>query len=204
MKDKISYTIKMKNLIKQILKEGEYEKIVKILNNKFQINQLNLAYEFLDELGFNKEEIRKIISLWYIDNGLKFNIENVLKFLVNIDDLFFGWGYYNCGLGVCCDPEYISISRDHEDEVFKLVNQDYIDRFFYGKEKRDYEDLPEICMDDPEEHIGEYNTLVIADEDLFESINILFDIEVTGVGDLIHVINKKFKTNIDDFMEDVF
>jgi hypothetical protein len=194
----------MKNLIKQILKEGEYEKIVKILNNKFQINQLRPAYEFLDELGFKNEEIKGIFSLWYADNGLKVSVENILKFKINIDDLFFEWGYYNCGLGECCDPEYIAISRDHQDEVFKIVNQDYINRYFYSKQKRGYEDLPEICMDDPEEHIGEYKTLSIIDEDLYEDLIFLFGDETLWATDLVEFINNKFNTKIDNFMGDLF
>ena len=190
----------MKNLIRKILKESHNEKIISLLSKKFQLNEFIDAIEFLEKLGYNKEESMDVIKHWFSDKGIELNMEYILSVLIDVDfgDLYFGWGFYNCGMGTCCDPEYISISKGHEEEVFKLVNNDYIDRYHFNNKKRKYEELPEICMDSPEDHKDEYETLVISDEDLFENLDIIFG-KYGWQEPLISFINKKFNTNITNF-----
>lgn len=192
----------MKSLIKKILKESSTEKVINLLNRKFTIKEFINGKEFLESLGYNVDEIKEILPLWFESNGLKFNVKNVLDSLINFDNnyLYLDWGYYNCGMGICCDPEYIAISKGHEDEVFKLVSDDYVKRYYSRNRKKDYEDLPEVCMDPPEDHIGKYRTLHIEDEDLFDTLSYVFDdINDDWGSELIGILNTKFGANINDF-----
>lgn len=188
----------MKNLINKILVESVNEKMVKVLNEKFKTSDIIEAINFLNKFSFNVEENIEILKLWHESNNIEFTIEHVLPLFIDIESLYFEWGSYNCGMGTCCDPDYIVISRNYEDEVFKLVKKDYIDRYRYNKKKRDYEDLPEICMEDPEDHKREYKTMVIGDEDLFEDLESIFG-EDEWIEPLINFINNKFGTNITNF-----
>ena len=190
----------MKHLIRKILIESSTEKVINLLNKKFTTKDIVNVREFLEGLGYSEDEMKEILPLWFESNGLKFNVKNVLDALINLDDLYFDWGYYNCGMGTCCDPEYIAISKGHEDEVFKLASDDYVRRYYKGKRKKDYEDLPEICMDPPEDYVTEYKTLHIEDEDLFDTLSYVFDDVYDNWGvELIGILNAKFGTNINDF-----
>lgn len=190
----------MKHLIRKILIESSTEKVINLLNKKFTTKDIVNVREFLEGLGYSEDEMKEILPLWFESNGLKFNVKNVLDTLINLDDLYFDWGYYNCGMGTCCDPEYIAISRGHEDEVFKLVSDDYVRRYYKGNRKKNYEDLPEVCMDPPEDHIGKYRTLHIGDDDLFDTLSYVFDdINDDWGSELIGILNTKFGANINDF-----
>ena len=190
----------MKHLIKKILKESSTEKIINLLNKKFTSKDFVDVRPYLEDLGYSLDEIKEILPLWFESNGLEFNVENLLKMLINLDDLYLDWGFYNCGMGTCCDPEYIAISKGHEDEVFKLVSDEYIRRYYNRKRREEYEELPEICMDDPEDHVTQYKTLDIEDEDLFDTLSYVFD-DINDDWDieLRNILNNKFGANINEF-----
>ena len=190
----------MKDLIKKILKESSTEKIINLLNKKFTTKDLIDVGAYLEDLGYSLDEIKEILPLWFESNGLEFNVKNVLNVLINLDDLYLDWGYYNCGMGTCCDPDYIAISKGHEDEVFKLVNGDYIRRYYTRKRREEYEELPKICMDAPEDYVSQYKTLHIEDEDLFDTLSYAFD-DINDDWDieLRNILNNKFGANINEF-----
>jgi hypothetical protein len=196
----------MKHLIAKILKESSTEKIINLLNKKFTTKDFIDVRPYLEDLGYSLDEIKEILPLWFESDGLEFNVKNVLNMLINLDDLYLDWGYYNCGMGTCCDPDYIAISKGHEDEVFKLVNDNYIRRYYtvgrYFNHKRgeEPEELPEICMNAPEDYVSQYKTLHIEDEDLFDTLSYVFDdINDNWDIELRNILNNKFGANINEF-----
>lgn len=195
----------MKKLIRKIIVENQNEKMVNILNKKYTIKDFSRVIPFLEDLGFEQHEIVDIYRYWFNSEGKEFNFYSMLNLYivldhkVELDELFLEWGFYNCGLGECCDPEYIALSSDHQVEIFRICNDDYVKRFNTGRPKRDYEDLPEICMESPEDHVKDYKTLSVEDEDLLDFLYYFFEPEEV-YRKLMLIINEKFHTNLNDYI----
>ena len=187
----------MKKLIKTILNEVYQDKFLDTLKRKFKPDEFYKLKIFLFELDFEYEDVIKIYRKLFSGSD-DFTVENLLRCLVYLYDLFPEWGFYNCGLGECCDPTYIALSKEHQEEVFKLVDNRYLVRFYSGKRKHEYEDLPEICMEDPGEHIKDYEFLFIQDEDVLETLLHFFESEEVHE-EVIKILNKKFGTELVDY-----
>lgn len=109
---------------------------------------------------------------------------------------YYDWAEFNCGMGVCCDPYAVGFvlpQKEYNDYLFKLVNSEYYDDDGdYHEELKG--DLPEPCYNPPNINNQEFDTIIIS-EDMYESIERLFeDIHIWNKP-LLTIINNVFNTN---------
>lgn len=135
------------------------------------------------------------------ENKFKEVFKTWIKKNTDFENLFFDWGFYNCGMGTCCDENYLSLcdqsyQGDWGGVEFMVCNKQY----FFTKRNREYEELPEICMDDPDEHKKEFPILIIQNEDLLETMIEFFGDDIWRPI-LIELINESFGTAVTEIRD---
>lgn len=140
------------------------------------------------------------------EERIDFIIKKYLKGLLNIesiDDFYYSFTDYNCGMGVCCDPYSAGFYRTNIDEIdyplFRLTDSKFYDD--YG----DYpeylsDELPKECEEKPK--IGERNfdTYIIENEDFIESLNGMFTSPEMWQEPLLRILNELFGTYATDIL----
>lgn len=139
----------------------------------------------------SEEKLNNLIKTWLIG-----------VYGVDLTKCWLDWGSYNCGMGECCDVNYLAIVKEGDniyqgDVVFKICNLDY----FNKKKYRDWEDLPEKCAEEPEVFKKEYVFLVIENEDLFDDLNVTFG--ENWMGSLVSLLNKEMGLNIKKIVTEI-
>ena len=128
-------------------------------------------------------------------NKLKSVINEFLKKEIDFDNLYFDWGYYNCGMGICCDIDYLALNDEThihgnwEGTHFKICKNRHLSR-----DKYNYEDMPDICGEPPEDYKEEYPILIVENEDLEEELYGLFNDSWKPI--LVELINDKYGTKL--------
>ena len=113
-----------------------------------------------------------------------------------VDDLWFDWANYNCGMGECCDPYAIS---------FHLPRYDYYEVFFkyVDSSKYDYNgdypkelsgELPEPCHEFPDVKDPRFDMIVVP-YDVSDEINKFLGSSEHWKNEFLSLMNEKYNLN---------
>jgi len=146
-----------------------------------------------------QESIRKILRE---ETNIKPVLNNLLNMLFDgLDDIYYDWAEYNCGMGVCCDPFAIGFvlpQNDYNDYLFKLVDSDnYDDDGDYPEHLGD--ELPEVCYERPDLKNPNFN-FIVCYEVFVEEIKDYLGDEDNWKMELLDLINKKFGCKATDII----
>lgn len=146
--------------------------------------------------------MKYIITEERIDGLIKQYISGMYN-INSLDDFYYSWTDYNCGMGVCCDPYSAGFYRNDIDDIdypfFRLVESKfYDDNGDYPKYLSD--ELPEECEEKPK--IGERNfdTYIIENEDFIDSLNDMFSSPEMWQQPLLRILNNMFETYATDIL----
>ena len=138
-----------------------------------------------------KESIRRILRE---ETNIKPVLNNMLNMLFDgFDDIYYDWGQYNCGMGVCCDPYAVGFvlpKNNYDDYLFKLVDgNNYKTNSNYPKHLSD--ELPEVCYEMPDVKNPNFNFIIFYEE-FAEEIEDYLGPKSNWKFELLDLINEKF------------
>jgi len=120
---------------------------------------------------------------------------------ISIENTYYSWTDYNCGMGVCCDPYSAGFwkkNSNYDVPLFKLViSQNYDDYGDYPSYVSD--ELPEECEQQPDITDPKFDTYIVEDE-LAEELNNTFGDSDIWEKSLMILLNDIFGTQATDIL----
>jgi hypothetical protein len=112
------------------------------------------------------------------------------------DDIDYDWADFNCGMGVCCDPNAVGFvlpESDYDDYLFKLVDsENYEPNGDYPEELKG--ELPEVCYERPNIKDPRFDLIIFYDVFSEELVNYLGPTSEWSM-ELLTLLNDKFDIN---------